>query len=105
MVADQALFAYQSLVSCDGRFELVMQGDGNLVLYQGNTALWHSQTHGQPGHVAVMQNDGNLVVYTEDLQPLWNSGTYGHPGSVLRLQDDGNLVIYDGATPLWWTKG
>lgn len=103
MVANDVLYANQSITSCDGRFSLVMQGDGNLVLYQGNDALWHTQTHGQPGHVAVMQNDGNLVLYTQDFVPLWNSVTYGHPGSVLRLQDDGRLVIYDGGSPIWWS--
>ena len=105
MGGDQALFAYQSMTSCDGRFGLVMQGDGNLVLYQGSTALWHTQTHGQPGHVAVMQSDGNLVVYTEDFKPLWHTHTHGHPGAVLRLLDDGTLVIVDGSTPIWSSKG
>ncbi|MCX4247350.1 peptidoglycan DD-metalloendopeptidase family protein [Paraliomyxa miuraensis] len=105
MLVDEALYANEALTSCDGRFNLVMQGDGNLVLYQGSNALWHTQTHGQPGHVAVMQGDGNFVVYTPSQQPLWHAGTHGHPGAYLRLQDDGNLVIYDGATPLWWTKG
>ncbi|MFC3690379.1 hypothetical protein [Aquipuribacter hungaricus] len=43
---------------------LVMQADGNLVLYRGQTPLWSSETSGNPGAFAVMQGDGNLVVYS-----------------------------------------
>lgn len=103
MHGNESLDVNEALTSCDGRFNLVMQGDGNLVLYQGSNALWHTQTHGQPGKAAVMQEDGNFVVYTAEGQALWNAGTHGHPGAVLRLQDDGTLVIYDGTTPLWWS--
>ncbi|MEZ4320094.1 MAG: peptidoglycan DD-metalloendopeptidase family protein [Myxococcota bacterium] len=97
--------ANQSLGSCDGRFSLVMQGDGNLVLYRaGGTALWHTQTHGNPGAWAVMQGDGNLVVYSVWGTPLWSSGTHGHAGSTLAVQNDGNVVIYaPNGAPLWNT--
>lgn len=101
---DEALFVNDVLSSCDGRFNLVMQPDGNLVLYRsGVGALWSSQTHGQPGHAAVMQGDGNFVLYGTNGTPLWHAGTHGHAGAVLAMQDDGNLVIYSGTTPLWWT--
>lgn len=43
---------------------LVMQTDGNLVLYRGATPLWSSGTQGSPGAGAVLQTDGNLVVYS-----------------------------------------
>jgi hypothetical protein len=90
--------------SCDGRFSLVMQGDGNLVLYGPSGALWHTNTHGHAGATAVFQGDGNLVVYGVWGQPLWHSGTHGHPGSFLSVQDDGNLVVYSSnVTPLWAT--
>ncbi|MGN6275547.1 MAG: NlpC/P60 family protein [Solirubrobacterales bacterium] len=82
-----------------------MQGDGNLVLYQGGKALWSSETDGHPGAFAVMQEDGNLVVY-EGTTALWNSGTWGFPGASLVLQDDSNLVIYQAGHPLWdWASG
>lgn len=97
------LAPYTSLTSCDGRFDLVMQGDGNLVLYKGGQALWNTQTHGHPGAQAFFQDDGNLVVYSAGMSPLWSSETFGHPNAVLAVQDDGNLVIYDGTTPLWYT--
>lgn len=96
------LAANDTIPSCDGRFTLYMQGDGNLVLYRnGGGALWSTETWGQPGNVAVMQDDGNLVVYSASGHPRWSSGTHGNPGAVLAMQDDGNLVIYKGSSPLW----
>jgi D-mannose binding lectin. len=81
--------------SCDGRFSLTMQSDGNLVLYQnGGGALWSTQTHGTNAQFAVMQGDGNFVLYNPYWYPLWNSGTWGNPGSWLAVQSDGNLVVY-----------
>jgi len=97
------LEANQSLVSCDGRFDLVMQGDGNLVLYQAGWALWHTETHGQTGAWAALQDDGNLVVYSAWDTPLWSSETNGYWGAALAVQDDGNMVIYDGWTAVWST--
>ncbi|MER5866420.1 trypsin-like serine protease [Kitasatospora sp. NPDC002040] len=80
---------------------LMLQQDGNLVLYRRSdgAALWASHTSGNPGTRLVMQTDGNLVLYPANGGPetggaLWNSGTYGNHGAHLRLQDDGNLVIY-----------
>jgi hypothetical protein len=90
-----------SVTSCDGQYTFVVQGsDGNVVEYQGSTALWNSRTEGHPGDTLVMQGDGNLVLYAGS-QALWASGTYGHPGAYFAVQDDGNIVVYQGSTPLW----
>ena len=97
------LAGHDALSSCDGRFQLVQQGDGNLVLYRAGAALWHAGTHGNPGATAVMQEDGNLVVYASNGAALWSSGTHGHAGAVLSVQDDGNLVIYDRGVAIWNT--
>jgi len=90
--------------SADGRFRLVYQADGNLVLYQGSNPLWATATFGTtPGFVA-MQTDGNLVVY-DSTKAVWASGTWGHPGAFLVVQGDGNTVIYStGSSPLWATN-
>lgn len=104
MTPGSALGADQAISSCDGRFSLVQQGDGNLVLYMaGKGALWSSGTQGTAGRTTVMQDDGNLVVYTPEGKAVWNSGTWGHPGAWLAVQDDGNVVIYQyGAV---WSTG
>jgi hypothetical protein len=99
-----ALEAGQHVLSCDGRFELVYQGDGNLVLYRhpGPVPLWASGTDGYGAGRLVMQGDGNLVVYDPAWAPLWASGTDGNAGAWLAVQTDGNVVVYaSDARPLW----
>ncbi|MBL8950315.1 MAG: peptidoglycan DD-metalloendopeptidase family protein [Myxococcaceae bacterium] len=93
----------QSVTSCDGRFTLAMQGDGNLVLYQANVgAIWASWTNGSGANVAAMQGDGNFVLYRNGT-PVWHTSTHGRPGAYLAVQGDGNVVIYQGSTPRWST--
>jgi hypothetical protein len=57
-----------------GATDLLIQGDGNLVLYRGSHALWASMTHSSTVVHLEMQNDGNLVLYT-GTHPLWATGT------------------------------
>lgn len=102
--AGQGIIAGQSLTSCDGRFTLSLQLDGNLVLYQGSSALWASHTNGSTGYAAVMQSDGNFVLYDMQAHALWAAGTSSHAGSHLSLQNDGNLVVYEGGSALWATN-
>ena len=78
LIAGQYL---SSLTSADGRFQFVYQGDGNIVLYQGTTALWSSQTYGSSVGAAVMQSDGNFVLYDASGTAIWDTHTYGHPGA------------------------
>jgi hypothetical protein len=90
---------------------MVMQGDGNLVLYNGSTPVWASNTAGHPGAFLTVQNTGNVVIYSGTTaiwarQPstLLPGQTLVSPNGeyVLTLQPDGNLVEYNGAgTPLW----
>jgi hypothetical protein len=54
---------------------VIMQTDGNLVLYSGGEAVWSSGTSGNPGAQAVLQNDGNFVIYSASGRALWNTGT------------------------------
>jgi hypothetical protein len=100
---DTGLPSGSAMRSCDGRFTFVMQGDGNLVLYQRRRAIWSTGTWGNPGAVAWMQGDGNLVVYGPTGRALWDSQTWGHPGAALAVQDDGNVVIYGDGRALWAT--
>ena len=101
----QSLAQGQSISSCDGRYLLILQGDGNLVEYGPNGAVWNTEGAAHAvGNLAVMQGDGNFVLYNNG-QATWNSGTYGRPNSVLNLQTDGNLVVYQigygGDIPTW----
>ena len=112
LMPDQTLSPDQEIASNNGKVTVVMQGDGNFVLYEnmpnGRRPLWSSDTWNVPGSAGsrvVMQADGNLVVYTSTNKPIWSSDTWNKPGSHgsrAVLQDDGNFVIYTAANePIW----
>src|SRR5271165_305894 len=91
------------LYSDDGQFRVLLQNDGNLVVYDRWQARWASGTNGQSVSQCIMQTDGNLVIYGYD-GPIWASNTSGNPGAYLNMQNDGNLVIYlPGGSPIWAT--
>ena len=105
LAANQNFPIDQPVLSCDGRFKLVLGGDGNLVLYQGSTALWAANTSGKGGTEALMQGDGNFVLYNANGGAVWSSGTAGNDGASLSVQDDGNVVIYSSADKALWSTG
>jgi len=97
-----------SLTSASGRYWLVYQGDGNVVLYDLATgvALWWTGTVGEIPGQAVMQGDGNFVVYNEAGSAVWWSATEGYAGARLFVQDDANVVVYTpDYVPVWWSAG
>lgn len=108
----------ERLASPDNQFTLVMQDDGNLVLYRTEGfgkpthALWASGTDGQGADTFLaMQEDGNLVLYKgkpeAPTRALWQSQTPRTRASYfLNLQDDANLVVCEGTAdkpkkPIW----
>lgn len=90
----------QSLTSENGAYKVLLQDDGNLVLYSGDTAVWSTETNGQPVVRAEVQQDGNFVLYTAE-KPVWHSDTKGAKDVRLILQDDRNLVLYGFDGPAW----
>lgn len=100
----QQLHTNEELISANGKVKLIMQDDGNLVLYRtdDNVALWASNTYGEPVTHAIMQDDGNFVAYDDAGKAYWSSDTWGNPGSWVIAQSDGNLVVYNSlGSPLW----
>ncbi len=70
-----------------------------------DTPAWDLMTSPTPGSFLIMQADGNFVLYpAPGGSALWASNTDGHGGATLSLQDDGNLVIYQNGTALWSTS-
>jgi hypothetical protein len=61
---------------------LIVQADGNLVLFDGRQqAVWASNTYQGQDKTAtlILRNDGNLVLYRDsDGKALWDTGTWGH---------------------------
>ncbi|MFF9147249.1 tyrosinase family protein [Streptomyces sp. NPDC014861] len=83
-----------SIGSGDGRYRLVYETDGNLVLYQDGerTPRWSSGTQRRAPGMCVMQMDGDLTIDDADGQRVWSLGTDGH-GNRLRLTEEGALEV------------
>ncbi|MFT3923204.1 MAG: hypothetical protein QM778_11790 [Myxococcales bacterium] len=66
-------------------------------------ALWASGTQGVPPGKVIMQSDGNLVIYKPDGAAAWSTKTNGNTGAFLSMQDDNNLVVYrkDSCQAAW----
>lgn len=115
----------------DGNNYLLMQSDGNLVLYgESGSPKWNSGTAGNPGAYAQLNTDGGLqIIASDNTTVLWQNGVTIYPdylkqtnnvidkGSLysgqtlttadrkfrLTLQQDGNLVLYSPTKAIWAT--
>ncbi|EGC32239.1 hypothetical protein DICPUDRAFT_38686 [Dictyostelium purpureum] len=96
----------------DRKFHLVMQPDGNLVIYSGPhypaNSLWASNTDGK-GHGPyrlIMQGDGNLCIYDSHSVCTWSSGTHGQgiKGNYSAKFRKGQLLVLDTAKQIMWTS-
>eukprot|EP01084_Bolivina_argentea_P256709 432305_1 len=86
---------HQQLNTGIDRF-VILQGDGNLVLYQTglpNTAIWASHDYDSSPGMLIMQSDGNLVAYTSGDVAYWD--TWGASGVVMNLM----LAAYNPSGP------
>ena len=106
MTAGQVLLANQFVTSDDGRFTLVYQDDGNLVLYRWDgVSLWASNTENTPPGHTIMQDNGDFAVYDGWGNLRWHSNTGWSPGAYVALQNDGNLVVYRANGQVGWASG
>ncbi len=111
-ITDDTLFPDDSLQpgalisSANDRYQVIMQDDGTLVVYdaRSKTDLWDSYTSTGKSTVD-MQSDGNLVLRGPLGKPLWSSRTPGHAGAYAIIQNDGNFMVYVGQTPVWGSAG
>ncbi len=54
---------------------VTMQVDGNLGVYNGTRAVWASNTSGNYNASLVVQDDGNLVIYAAGNRAVWATNT------------------------------
>jgi hypothetical protein len=104
LTGGQKLTPGQYLTSDNLQYKLLLQTDGNLVLYDfQNRASWSSGTSNRPVVQAVVQSDGNVVLYDSSGKVYWSAGTGGHGSANLILQDDGHLKLYSSTSRILWT--
>jgi hypothetical protein len=104
--AGQALTPDQSVSSPDGKYRLVYQREGDLVLYgPDRTRVWSSETLGETAGRAIMEAGGGLVVYDADGSEVWTAGTGGHPGAYVVVENDGRVAIYAPGHVRLWASG
>jgi hypothetical protein len=99
--ADEKLGADDYLQSPNKRFRLYMQKDGNLVVRDGEQAMWESRTAGA-GAFAYLQKDGNFVIRAASGKALWTSKTSG-TGVTLQMRDDGDAVLRSSSGKALWS--
>lgn len=104
MHGDEGLISSQKYYSCDKRFTLHLQNDGNLVLLMDGIVLWSTNTAGKDTAEAIMQRDGNFVLYDRKGKPLWATNTLDTSGAYFVIQNDGNLVIYNASGRSIWAS-
>jgi hypothetical protein len=97
-----------------------MQGDGNLVIYDGSgSPIWASNTSDKPGVLLVLENSGRLALIDKDAKPVrvfyappvtLKAGQFlpvngqlksTNPVCELNYQGDNHLVLYLNGQPLW----
>ncbi|KAB8029054.1 lectin [Fluviispira multicolorata] len=76
------------------RLAMQNDGNLVLYRNSNNQATWASHTMNSGANRVVMQGDGNFVVYNSNGNAKWASGTNNHRGAWILIQNDGNLVIY-----------
>jgi RHS repeat-associated protein len=51
--------------------------------------------------MTLMQGDGNLVIYNGDWTGIWSTGTWGHDGARLEIANDAMAIVGPDETTLW----
>jgi RHS repeat-associated protein len=85
--------AYRLQYQGDGNLVVVRLAD--------DSCAWSSQTNNTSAGATVMQGDGNLVVYNGDWTAVWTSGTNGHDGARLQIANDTMAIVGPDETTLW----
>jgi len=85
----------------DGNLCLYMMLPHQKCVWASNT---HGK--GQAPHRLIMQDDGNLVIYDANNHPTWDSKTNEKGGDfTFYIQYDGNMVIENPMRQIIWQSG
>jgi cell wall hydrolase len=94
------------LSSPNGRYRLAVNRDGDLVLSREGHTVWASGTGKHPGAILAMKSNGNLVLYQGNRAIWSSrSYRGGQARYYLTVQDTGRATIYSTSRkPLWTTE-
>jgi len=86
-----------------GSHRLVMQADGNAVLFAGTVTLWSTGTTGNAGARLRVGAGGNLTVVSTTGLPVWSNGI-ASAGARLVIKSDGRLYeVTPAGKAVWFT--
>ena len=95
----------KSLTSRNGKYQLHLRKNGNLVLTCRSRPIWTSYTINNTVDLFYFDKDGtNLILRGKDNSTIWRASTT-RLGEKLILQDDGKLVLYNFCNTSIWEKG
>jgi len=88
----------------NGRAQLKVQNDGNLVLRdtRSDKSVWSSKTSGHDNAYLDFNHDGILALRAADKSRLWFAPVHGTPVRA-ELQDDCNFVVRDASGKSLWS--
>lgn len=98
----------EKLVSPNGRYNLTMQENGNLVLRGVSEGIiWSPEMDGSGSVKAQITNAGNLVLRQADGDVMWASGTtrWASSATTLEVTDSGNVLLSNAARDHLWRVG
>ena len=104
--AGSILTQNQGIMSPSGNTLLVLQHDGNAVIYQGSSMAAYpvfSTYYSNINHIA-FQTDGNIVAYDAAGNVVDHTGTSSANPMYFQVQDDGNTVFYNTDSTSSWNS-
>ena len=95
----------RNLKSRNGRYQLHLRENGNLVLTCKERTMWTSHTINNTVDFLYFDEDGtNLILRGKDNSTIWRAPTT-RLGKKLVLQDDGKLILYNSCNTSIWEEG
>lgn len=101
MEEGQRLYPGDNLRSPNGRHRFEMLASGNVVLSDGGSTVWTTNTSGANAEFVVSPGRNGTMSVIQGGATRWASGPAGFPGASLRLLDDGNLVLTGQGRTIW----
>ena len=95
----------ENLQSRNGKYQLHLRKNGNLVLSCGSRTRWTSYTVNNTVDFLYLDEYGtNLILRGKDNSTIWRAPTT-RLGAKLVVEDNGKLVLYNNCNTSIWEKG